>query len=303
MACGTVSLSHHCHCQTSNCAVFVGPKKWCLLRRHLCDSGIKLRHRLRLICHLVVLHMRTHYRRIGPLSPRPFAQKPLLALLFVLCFCHIDGFAKKKSARGNPAGSSSPKGFGLPPQSLQDVLSKLPSRMPPDSAMVDCPCGSGKSYADCCGPLHDRSRLCESMIDVLRSRYSAFCWRNIGHIIVTTHPTNRDYSHDKAAWARDLHKEGMFDSFEFVKLDVGKIELGASENEGFIEFQVTMRGRGQDDVLRNNPRRSAATVTGLETIVKERSRFLRDRETGEWSYASGDVTSEVAGLQSTKLNL
>ena len=153
------------------------------------------------------------------------------------------------------------------------------------------------------------------MVDVLRSRYSAFCWRNIGHIIATTHSTNRDYREDKIAWAKDLHKEGMFDSFEFIRLDIGKEEVGRggeNENEGFLEFQVTLRGRSDDDDNENggrgNARRggrpsAAATVAGLETVVKERSRFLRDAETGIWSYAGGDVTSEVAGLEDTPLNV
>lgn len=94
----------------------------------------------------------------------------------------------------------------------------------------------------------------------------------------------------------------MFDSFEFVELKILQEEELKNENEGFMEFQVTLRGRDGDDIVREGGRQSAAAVAGLETIIQERSRFLRDPETGVWSYASGDVTSNVAGLENAKLN-
>jgi SEC-C motif-containing protein len=214
----------------------------------------------------------------------------------------VNGFAKKKSGGKKIVKSGTLKGFGVPPPSLEDVLAKFPTRIPPHAGSVDCPCGSSLTYADCCGPLHNQSRGCLSMIDVLRSRYSAFCWRNIGHILATTHPTNRDYRDDKIAWANDLNKEGMFDSIKFTKLEVGTVEAGSGENEGFIEFQVTIRGRNDDEVPRG-VRRSAAVVSDLETVVKERSRFIRDAENCKWSYAGGNVTSAVEGLEGTKLNV
>ena len=122
----------------------------------------------------------------------------------------------------------------------------------------------------------------------------------------TTHPTCRDYRDDKIAWAKDLNKEGMFDSFEFVKLKViGDAETstdGDDDEEGYLEFEVTMRGRNQEeDTILGGKRFSAAAVSGLETVVRERSQFLK--ENGVWLYASGDVTSKVAGLEDTKLNL
>ena len=43
-------------------------------------------------------------------------------------------------------------------------------------------------------------------------------------------------------------------------------------------------------------------LKGKETIVSERSRFLRNPVDGTWSYASGDVTTNVAGLEDTILN-
>jgi len=238
----------------------------------------------------------------------------------------VHGLANRKKSNNSSSGGgggkkAAPRGFGVPPPpSLETLLATFPTRMPPPllgstttaPLVVDCPCGSGQTYETCCGPLHTQSRACRTMVDVLRSRYSAFCWRNIGHILATTHPTNRDYREDKIAWAKELHKEGMFDSFDFVRLEIGKEEGGREdENEGFLEFQVTLRGRGSSSSSGDNGggrgggggRQSAAAVAGLETVVKERSRFLRDAESGIWFYAGGDVTSEVAGLEDTPLNV
>ena len=197
---------------------------------------------------------------------------------------------KKKSKRT----AQTTKGFGVPPPKLEDVLSTFKTRMPKDADEKQCPCGSGKVYADCCGPLHRGEKSCLTMTDVLRSRYSAFSWRNIEYVMgTTTHETCRDYREDSVAWANDLNKGGMFDSFDFVNLSIGPEEMSKDNaNEGFVEFKVTLRAK--DD--KNDK------VAGQETVISERSRFLRNPDDKTWKYASGDVRSEVAGLEDTTLN-
>lgn len=108
----------------------------------------------------------------------------------------------------------------------------------------------------------------------------------------TTHETCRDYREDRIAWARDLHKAGMFDSYEFVGLEAGPEVPGKDENEGFITFKVRLRAKEG----------GSEKSKGSETVVKETSRFLRDPETGVWSYASGEVRADVAGLEDAILN-
>lgn len=80
----------------------------------------------------------------------------------------------------------------------------------------------------------------------------------------------------------------MFDSFEFVGLTPGKTELEEGDDKkAFIDFQVNLRSRDGDQ---------------QETVVSEKSLFLQDPETNVWSYASGEVRSEVAGLEDAILN-
>lgn len=199
-----------------------------------------------------------------------------------------------KKNKPSKAAAQTTKGFGAPPPILEDVLATFKMRIPEGAHHKPCPCGSGTVYDACCGPLHRGDRLCLTMTDVLRSRFTAFSWRNIKHVMSTTHPSCRDYREDHVAWAKDLNKGGMFDSFEFVKVEAGPEEMSEdNENEGFIEFKVTLRAKED---------RNGSVPAGQETVISERSRFLRDPNDGSWSYASGDVRSDVAGLEDTTLN-
>lgn len=66
--------------------------------------------------------------------------------------------------------------------------------MSPASACADpCPCGSGASYAGCCGrwhsgPLHLQAPTAEAL---MRSRYSAYVRELGGYLQDTWHPTTR----------------------------------------------------------------------------------------------------------------
>jgi len=202
------------------------------------------------------------------------------------------GLASKKKVGGKVVKASTNKGFGAAPPTLDDVLSSFRSRMPMDADQQDCPCGTGKKYVNCCGPFHRSEKSCLTMTDVLRSRYSAFVYRQVKHVMDTTHETCRDYHEDPIVWAKDLNKDGMFDSYEFMELNAGKEEPGVDDNEGYITFQVRLKAR----VGGKSP------IDGQETVVVEKSRFLRNSVNGIWKYAGGEVRAQVAGLEDTVLN-
>ena len=217
-------------------------------------------------------------------------------LLFVIPCLH--GFAAKKNtgAGGGPkkrrAAASTNKGFGAAPPTFDEVVSRFRTRLPSSDAtsVVDCPCGSGKTYQSCCEPFHKGERSCTAPTDVLRTRYSAFSYRLVKYVIDTTHPTCRDYQEDKIEWAKELNKNGMFDSYDFVDLEIGD-EISSSEDEAFVDFRVRLRAKD-----------SQGTLAGKETLISEKSRFLRNNEDGTWTYASGEVRSQEAGLEDSILN-
>ncbi|GGS39452.1 YchJ family protein [Deinococcus knuensis] len=53
-----------------------------------------------------------------------------------------------------------------------------------------CPCGSGRSYAHCCGPLHAGGRAATPEA-LMRSRYSAYALGNARYVLDTWHPDTR----------------------------------------------------------------------------------------------------------------
>jgi SEC-C motif-containing protein len=56
---------------------------------------------------------------------------------------------------------------------------------------VTCYCGSQKSYNDCCFPFLSGKLIPETPEQLMRSRYSAFCIKNIEYLISTHHPSRR----------------------------------------------------------------------------------------------------------------
>ena len=82
----------------------------------------------------------------------------------------------------------------------------------------------------------------------------------------------------------------MFDSFDFIGLEA--IEEIINDDEGFIDFKVKLRSNEN----------SGEYIEGQEMVIREKSRFLRAGDPQRWLYASGEVRSEVAGLEDTILN-
>jgi SEC-C motif-containing protein len=196
---------------------------------------------------------------------------------------------KKKNA-----SSSTTKGFGTftPPPTLEETLSGFPTRLPApeDIATSACPCGSGSIYTDCCAVFHRGEAFPQSPEKVLRSRYSAFYYRLPGFIMESTHEECRDFQEDKVDWAKNLHKGGMFDSYDFVGLEVGTEEAGSADNEAFLDFKVQLRANAK----------SSKQLEGEMMTVMEKSRFLRDEK--GYRYAGGDVRTDVAGIEDVVLN-
>ncbi|KAG8470383.1 hypothetical protein KFE25_008804 [Diacronema lutheri] len=215
------------------------------------------------------------------------------ALFLLLWLLHADGLVTMMAAgrRGGKAGGTSGKGFGSKPPSLGDVIRATKTRAPADAASTPCACGSGAAYAACCQPYHDGEAVATTAERLVRTRYTAFCYRLPAYIVSTTHPTNRDFNPNAVDAVRALDRRGMFDSFEFVGLEIGSVEEQSSE-ERFVAFTVTLRALESDGGI----------AKGSELRVSERSRFLPRSDVAGWLYASGEVRAQVEGLEDALLN-
>jgi SEC-C motif-containing protein len=101
--------------------------------------------------------------------------------------------------------------------------------------MALCPCGSKKSYSDCCEPLISGARVAQSAEALMRSRYSAYVRHEIDYIYDTLHPEkrqgfNREESED---WSRRANWTG---------LEILRTEKGSPEDQtGTVEFIARFR--------------------------------------------------------------
>ncbi|MFC0007719.1 YchJ family protein [Micromonospora siamensis] len=123
----------------------------------------------------------------------------------------------------------------------------------PDVADRPCPCGSGRPYARCCGPLHRGESDAPTAEALMRSRFSAFAVGDADYLLRSWHSTTRParlrLDRDQR-WVRlevrDTHGGGLFDA------------------EGTVGFRAHYREAGRPGTL------------------EERSRFVR--EDGRWVY-------------------
>lgn len=128
--------------------------------------------------------------------------------------------------------------------------------------MTSCPCGSGRDFAACCGPIIAGTPGTTPEA-VMRSRYTAYTLENMGHLRTTLAPEAlTDYDETAAAtWAHQAEWYGL----EILECNGG----GADDQEGFVEFRARYRMKGQ------------------EMVHQERSRFRR--HDGLWLYVDGDI--------------
>ncbi|WP_119678802.1 YchJ family protein [Indioceanicola profundi] len=127
--------------------------------------------------------------------------------------------------------------------------------------MEKCPCGSGRAFADCCGPYLAGERPAPTAEALMRSRYSAFAVQNIDYLEETLLPETRD-DFDRAnvtEWAK---------SSEWTGLEVKSTEKGREgDEEGWVEFVAHF------------------SIGGKPHLHHESSRFAhRD---GRWWYVEG----------------
>lgn len=124
-----------------------------------------------------------------------------------------------------------------------------------------CPCQSGALYGGCCGPFHAGKAVPETAEQLMRSRYSAYVFRQIDYLVETTHPEART-----ASLRTDI--EAFADAANWQSLTVLKTSQGQpGDKTGKVEFIARYFEGG---ALREH---------------REHSRFRRFH--GRWKYLDG----------------
>jgi len=123
------------------------------------------------------------------------------------------------------------------------------------AAAPACPCGSGRAYADCCGPLHVGAAAADAAA-LMRSRYCAYALGLVDYLLATWHPTTRPLDLDLA------------DGLKWLGLSVLRHEQTGPDS-AVVEFVARYKSGGRAG------------------RISEVSRFVR--EGGRWYYVDGDV--------------
>ncbi|MCK9606837.1 MAG: YchJ family protein [Methylomonas sp.] len=137
-----------------------------------------------------------------------------------------------------------------------------------------CLCGSGQSYADCCGLFHDTTRLPASAEALMRSRFSAYALKKVDYLLSSwsesTRPADIDFSKETAQWQ----------SLQIIARKKG----GPMDAKGVVEFKAFYC---QD---------------GIACFMHEISRFVKTDQ--RWQYLDGVIkaTGKVETDQSAGRN-
>ncbi len=121
-----------------------------------------------------------------------------------------------------------------------------------------CPCGTNKTYNDCCKALHQGLKVASTAEELMRSRYTAYVKKLKDYLLSTWHPSQR-------AAMDDLSFEP---GLRWTGLKVTGTKAGLeSDTEGEVEFIASYRYHNHDQ----------------PDQLKEHSRFIK--EDGRWYYA------------------
>lgn len=126
---------------------------------------------------------------------------------------------------------------------------------------MECPCGSGKSYNQCCRLYHD-GKAAPTAESLMRSRYTAYVLRNGAYLHRSWHPTTRP------------NKKSLLQltPTDWQGLTIVRTEQGSEQDtNGIVEFIAHYQ------------------EAGIAQQLHETSRFVR--EAGKWYYVNGDYPS------------
>ena len=123
--------------------------------------------------------------------------------------------------------------------------------MPP---VKRCPCSSGDSYDECCGPFHRGDAWPLTSERLMRSRYAAFALGDSAYLLASWHPDSRP-----ASLELDHH-------LRWYRLDiVGRTAGGLLDTTGTVGFRAYWRA-----------------ADGAAGVQSENSRFTRIER--RWAY-------------------
>ena len=129
-----------------------------------------------------------------------------------------------------------------------------------------CPCNSGKTFGECCGPIIAGTAKADTAEALMRARYSSYVTGDVDFLRTSaTKAVQAEFDEQASrAWSAAARWHGL----EIIKTERG----GAGDADGVVEF------------------RALYTANGEFCNHHEVSQFVR--EAGEWKFADGELVGE-----------
>jgi SEC-C motif-containing protein len=117
-----------------------------------------------------------------------------------------------------------------------------------------CPCGSGKAFGDCCGPILSGKRTASDAEQLMRARFTAHATGDFAFVHRTYRPTSR----------QPYVPMPDGEATEWTRLEVHSHALGKTPDVATVDFSAYWK------------------EAGAEHALHEKAEFIR--EAGEWIY-------------------
>ena len=131
--------------------------------------------------------------------------------------------------------------------------------------MDKCPCSSGKSFNDCCGPVLGGQVLATSPEALMRARYTAHATGNTDFLYNSLHPSIREDV------GKDDETEELRNNIVWTGLEV--VSTSENGNNGEVDFIANYQ------------------VRDIDQKHREHAKFVK--EDGQWYYFDGEVEGHV----------
>jgi SEC-C motif-containing protein len=141
--------------------------------------------------------------------------------------------------------------------------------------MANCPCGSNKSFGECCEPFLSGAANAPSAEALMRARYSAYATANIDFIERTFHSSSRaEFDRESARkWAEGSQWHGL----EIL----GTVDGKEQDDTGSVEF--------------------IATYSQKEDVIKHHELATFRKEDGNWTFVDGRIVNQPFRREQPKI--
>lgn len=139
-----------------------------------------------------------------------------------------------------------------------------------------CPCGSGKSYDECCRPLIEKKRMAATACELMRARYTAYVKHAIDFIIDTCEKSDKVAEIDRKA-TEDWSNKSTWHGLKILRTEKGN----ATDTEGVVEFEAIY------------------TLKGLRDVHHETAYFKKIGD--EWLYSVGNLKTTTVVREGKKI--